>query len=266
MSAVVVGAGIAGSSVAAALRDRDVEATVVSDPMVPPDSLAGAVVLRRAWHKGDERALFDRTMALYRARGVEVARGGLVTSYQRPGAPGRPDKDWALLHPAAPLVRPNLERRVSRLSADALALARGAGRVFWCPGIYTAEVSGITWGVTWTHPDRCVLAQSDALTVHHLAPYKTIVAGFVGGEVRLGSSSAASLPKAAQQAESILSAMYSAGLITSLAGWTPLVGRRCTGARADIGGLHRTGYALAPALAERLVSASLPTGEVISRA
>lgn len=266
MSAVVVGAGIAGSSLAVALRETGTAVTVISDPMVPPDSLAGAVVLRRAWHKGDERALFDRSMQLYARRGIEVVRGAEVTSYQRPGQSGRPDKDWGLVHPRDPLVPADLERRVSRSAAESLASTLGADRVFWCPGVYVSGVSGVTWGVTWVHRDPAVLAQTRALTVHHLAPYKTIVAGVVGGQVRLGSSSAASVPKAAQQGEAILNAMREAGLINTLLGWSPILGRRCTFNGSDLGGLHRTGYALAPAMAERLAVSSHPTSAVESRA
>ncbi|AGT12740.1 oxidoreductase [Mycobacterium phage Phelemich] len=260
MTTVVVGAGIAGSSFATALREAGRQTVVVSDPDHPPDSLAGAVVLRRAWHHGDERNLFDRSMQLYEQRGVEVARGGLVTSYRRPFEPGRPDKDWALIDPAEPLVRADLDQRVSRhVGADF-----GAERVIWCPGVYTARVSGITWGVTWVHDDPAVLAQTEALTVHVVAPYKTIVAGVVGGHVRLGSSSAKTLDKAAQQAEHLLALFKEVGLIRSIRGWTPRIGRRCTANGGDLGGLHRTGYALAPALAERAVRASIPTGAVKS--
>ena len=255
MSAVVVGAGIAGSSVALAARDAGHVVTVISDPMVPPDSLAGAVVLRRAWHSGTERDLFDRSMQLYARRGVEVARGGLVTSYRRSGEPGRVDKDWALIDPAAPLVTPDLDRRVSRhVGADF-----DAERVFWCPGVYTARVSGITWGVTWVHDDPAVLAQTEALTVHVVAPYKTIVAGVVGGHVRLGSSSAKTLDMAAEQAEHLLTLFKEVGLIKSLRGWQPRIGRRCTANGGDLGGLHRTGYALAPAMAEQAVLRSIPS-------
>lgn len=259
MRAVVVGAGIAGSSLALALREAGHEAIVVSDPASALDSMAAAAVLRRAWHAGTERAMYDRSLGLYSARGVEVIRGGWVTSYLRPGAEPRWDKDWALMDPAAPLVSADVAGhavpdgpgvRVSGIVID-------ADRVFWCPGAHARHCDGESWGVTWVHDDPAVLAQTDGLTVHVVAPYKTIVAGVVGGHVRLGSSSAATPDKAMAQADKLLGLFDHVGLVTSTKGWRAMLGRRVTRTGgATIGGLHRTGYALAPAMAEAIVAAA----------
>lgn len=260
MRAVVVGAGIAGSSLALALRDAGHEAVVVSDPGSATDSLSAAAVLRRAWHAGAERDTYDRTLALYAARGVEVVRGGWATSYQRPGAEPRWDKDWALMDPAAPLISADVAGHAVPHGPAGVRVngtVIDGDRVFWCPGAHARQCAGETWGVTWVHDDPAVLAQIDALTVHMVAPYKTIVAGVVGGHVRLGSSSAATPDKAMAQADKLLALFGHVGLVTSLKGWTARLGRRVqrTGG-ATIGGLHRTGYAVAPALAEAIVRAS----------
>lgn len=256
MRILIIGAGICGSSLARAAQAAGHEVTVVDDHLAC-DSLAAAAVLRRAWHTGGERALFNRTMALYRQWGVPVTSGAVVTSYRREDV--RTDPDWHLVDPSAPLW-------TSVTPGHAVALDHGislgdtridADHVLWATGRHRGEVSGVTFGVTWVHPDPVIgLGTPETLRVHHCAPYKTMIAGVAGATARFGSSSASSIAKAREQANSMLAEANRLGMITDMANWSPREGIRVKSApAATLGGMHRTGYALAPALAERLIGA-----------
>lgn len=261
---VVVGAGIAGSSVARAARRAGIRVTVVAEGR--EHSRAAAALLRAAYHvkRPGEPALYERSVALYGEWGVPLdARGGWVTNYRTPDREPRYDPDWLLLDPAAPLVTPDR-------SGHARPTARGvrvgtldvdADTVVWCTGAATG--SSLTYGVTWVHPDPAALTAPDRLRIHHIAPYKTIAAGTAGGVARLGSSSARDAELADEQGRRMLAAAAQVGIIHSLTGWVPIRGQRCTasvpvaapgGIHQSLNDLHRTGYALAPALGERIAA------------
>lgn len=261
---IVVGNGIAGSCLSRHLHDRGIEHLVVSGGT--PDSVAAAALLRRGYHHGDELALFDRSLELFKTWGVEVHSGGWVTNYRDPGRKPHEEADWHILDPRAPLVKSDVEAHAVRHDKGVLVgdpndaeLIR-ADLVIWATGATGA--TGITYGVTWTNPDPKVLTDPARLRLHHYAPYKTIVAARVGGAARLGSSSAKSPATALTQAERMLSTAVEVGLVRSLRGWTAVQGLRCkgtdeapSGIHRGIVGFHRTGYAIAPAATERLVEA-----------
>jgi len=262
---IIVGAGICGSSLARAAKAAGLGIVVVDDNR-PTDSLAAAAVLRRAWHSADEIALFDRSMALYREWGVPVLSSAVVTSYR--GTEPKVQPDWHMVAPALPLWAASIAGHATAIDGgvaiDARPTARGpesdrtvAGdRVLWATGRYGGNVSGVTHGVTWVHDDPIAgLVNPSIMRVHHLAPYKSVMAGAVGGRARFGSSSASTSEKAWQQAREMLAEAERIGMIKDRANWEPRAGVRVKAAPATtLGGMHRTGYALAPALAERIIA------------
>ncbi|MEW9530677.1 FAD-dependent oxidoreductase [Microbispora sp. NPDC049125] len=265
MNVIVVGAGIAGSSITRLLRERGHTVTMIGQEE-SPHSQAATAVLRSAYHKDPhEQAAFQASMALYERWGIPLRRGALVTSYRNPAAAPRRDPDWALIDPAAPLLTPDFYDTISHVTArtvvgravameaDAVVLAVGADSALSAPGTQT-------WGVTWAHADPSVLTSAD-LRIHHVAPYKSVMVGYIGGQARLGSSSAPSRDTAVKQGEAMLHKCHALGYITTTKGWTPLIGARLKTApqaewRPDgvyvLTGFHRTGYAIAPSLAYNL--------------
>lgn len=272
MNIIVVGAGIAGSWFTRLAREAGHKVTLIS--AATPDSVAATAVLRRAYHakNRDDQAAWDRSMDLYERFGFTFTSGATVTNYRTPGE--RPDKDWRLLDPAAPLLNPDVcasVRDVRRngitlrddlhtLTADLVVKATGASF-----GDYTGNFGRRSYGVTWTNPDPEALGPG--LRIHHFAPYKTIAAGVAGGVARLGSSSASTPQKATDQAVKMLDLAVQLGITPSREGWTPILGSRLklTDSRTprvgkvfpygfwEMRGYHRTGYALAPADAEQLL-------------
>lgn len=254
---IVIGAGICGSSLARAAVAAGYPVMLISDDSRPRESLAAVAVLRRAWHKGEERGYVDRSMALYREWGVPVISGAVVTNYRFPGIV-RLDPDWHMIAPEGPLCTPDVRghAELSDEGVDVGTTRYPASNVLWATGRYGPHTGGISYGVTWVSDDPAdALVSPESLRVHHIAPYKTVVAGVVGGRARYGSSSAATDVKAISAAHGLMEIGIREGIVRPSRSWYPILGRRVRHAPfATLGGMHRTGYALAPALAEIAVS------------
>lgn len=265
MKVVVVGAGIAGCSVVRACRAKHYDVTLISDGAAA-SSLAATAVLRRGYHAKDKRdlQLWDRSIELYKRWNVKMREGALVSSYLKPGM--KFDMDWRMLDPAEPLhsIATSATKGIAvETSANEVVLrdgrSFGADKVVVAIGSATG-VGKITHGVTWVAHKSALSANE--LRVHHIAPYKTLTAGVVGGIARLGSSSATTAEAAREQAHKMLRLAEELGIAVKN-GWTPVYGQRIqTEPRAFqhrdgyyvLTGYHRTGYALAPAEAEEMVN------------
>ena len=266
MRAAVVGAGIAGSCVTRVLRERGHQVTLISAGK--PHSLAATAVLRRAWHHQALRDVFDTSMECYARWGIRVDWGGLVTSWRRPGELAVPERDWASIDPAAPLLAPDVTGAVEAITGRRVMVAGGpvvdADAVVCCAGASTLSQPGrISWGVTWEHHDPLAVAPPP-LRVHHVAPYKTIFAGVfhapAASRARIGSSTAPDLDRARRHGEDLLAAAIALGWTASASGWRPVAGARHhadvnairSGGVWYLAGLARTGYAMAPGWAAGL--------------
>lgn len=271
---IVVGAGIAGSCVTRMARERGWGATVVAGE-ARPDSLAATAVLRRGYHSGraGELEAWDYAVGVYAEWGVRMKRGGLVSSYRRPLGGEVEDRDWLLLDPAEALVKADVKREV--LSAhggrvwfgrgDGLAAGAGGGRgaVVVAAGARgaLAPSGSVTFGVTWLHAPDALRAPGD-VKVYQYAPYRTIVGGVAGGRARVGSSSSVTEDGAVTQARKMLGVAWDLGWLATREGWEMRVGtriktddhwRRAEDGHWEIGGFHRTGYALAPMAAKEVL-------------
>jgi glycine/D-amino acid oxidase-like deaminating enzyme len=264
MKVIVVGAGIAGCSVVRACWAKGYAVTHITDGQAA-GSLAATAILRRGYHVKDRRdvQLWDRSIELYRQWKVQMREGALVTSYRNPNL--KLDKDWRMLDPAEPLIEvAALAIKGIAVSADGRKVTLRNGKEFTGDKVVMAIGSStgkgkITHGVTWVAHKSAL--NEYTLRVHHMAPYKTLTAGVVGGSARLGSSSATTAEAAREQAHKMLRLAEELGIAVKN-GWTPVYGQRIqTEPRAFqhpdghyvLTGYHRTGYALAPAEAEEMV-------------
>lgn len=250
---IIVGAGVCGSMLARAATAAGHEFVLVNDDK-PIDSLSAAAVLRRAWHKDHERTAFDRSMALYAEWGIPLLHGAVVTSYRRSSP--KQDSDWRMIAPSLPLLEPNVRGHATAIPGGVKVGSRTLlGKVLWATGRYGDGATGLTHGFTWIHDDpRAGLVDPGIMRVHHVAPYKSVMAGAVGGKGRFGSSSASSKEKAWEQALYFRKLGVTEGIIRNADDWYPVYGMRVkTTPSATLGGMHRTGYALAPALAESVI-------------
>lgn len=260
MKIIVVGAGIAGSSLTRLARAKGHEVTLFS--AVPPNSLAGVCILRRAYHSVPaERVWFDRSVELYQNWAIPVKKGGYVTSYSRPGEPQRYDGDWRMVNPAHPLLPEDVQGTAIPIGGNAVVTAGEqryeADAVVLATAGFGSDAAR-TFGGTWVNTDPNALR--DVIHVHHWAPYKTITAGVVGGQARLGSSSAKTAEQARLRGHDMMFKAVELGW-TTWDGWRLMLGTRWKSDRLfgregklwRLGGFHRTGYALAPAVAEELL-------------
>jgi hypothetical protein len=234
-----------------------------------PDSLAATAVLRRGYHSGGSLESWDYAIQCYERWGVRMARGGAVSSYRRLLAEPRADADWTLIDPAAPLVQADVKREVVSAhggrvwfgpgageAGDAVVVACGArGGLLRPAGAVGGAI--VTYGVTWVHAPEA-LKEPEVMRVYQYAPYRTLLAGVAGGKARVGSSSAAGEEKAVEQGRKMLQTAWDLGWLTTLDEWEMRVGARLKSQEVwwregdghwEIGGFHRTGYALAPGAA-----------------
>jgi hypothetical protein len=265
---IVVGAGIAGSCVTRMARERGWDVTMIAGEG-KPDSLAATAVLRRGYHAGraDEIEAWDYAVRMYAEWGVQMHRGAGVSSYRRPLGGEMADSDWLLLDPAAPLVKRDVMREVLSVHGARVWFGRGDGvagdAVVAAAGARgaLAPSGALTWGVTWLHAPEALRAP-EAVKVYQYAPYRTIVGGVAGGRARVGSSSSVSEEGAVRQAEKMLGVAWDLGWLTTRDGWEMRTGmrvktdghwRRNENGVWEIGGFHRTGYALAPMAAREVL-------------
>lgn len=268
MKLIVVGAGIAGSCVTRMARERGFDVTVVAGE-ARPDSLAATAVLRRGYHSGraGELEAWDYALSVYAEWDVRMHRGGVVSSYRRPLGGEVADSDWLLLDPAEALVKKDMEREVLSAHGKRIWFGRGDGLagdavVAACGARGVLAPSGsVTWGVTWLHAPDALRAPED-VKVYQYAPYRTIVGGVAGGRARVGSSSSVTEEGAVAQARKMLGVAWDLGWLTTTDGWEMRTGtrvktdggwRRAEDGHWEIGGFHRTGYALAPMAAKEVL-------------
>lgn len=270
MKLIVVGAGIAGSALCQLAEERGHDVTLVSDGV--PDSLAATAVLRRGYHAGkpDQLAALDYALDCYQRWGVPVRRGGLGQSYRRLGDEPVADEDWLLLDPAAPLAEPDVRAEILTVKNGTAWL--GAGRSLEGDAVVVATgaregnlqaTGSVTWGVTLVHSHPEAL-RDEQIRIYQWAPYRTIVAGVVNGEARVGSSSARSPDAARNQMTKMLEKAWGLGWLTTRKSWGEVLGARLKTEQLSwrdpedgawrLAGFHRTGYALAPAAARDLLS------------
>lgn len=237
MELTILGAGIAGSCAARACRELGVPYRLI-DHSIEPNASAVALATLRA-PKGSDLA--PRAISHYHRHGIRTVHGGWVSGYRRRNPTPTLDADWHAVDPASAAESPTHEEPGNGPTLDCTASGDGT----------------VTFGCTWFHYDPDALTDR-RLRIHHTRPYTHITAVSWPGGARLGSSTGNTLEAARTRARDMLHQAVEMGW-TTREGWVLAAGKRlratgdgyltATPQGARLGGFHRDGYLLAPALA-----------------
>lgn len=255
---IIVGAGLAGSWLVRAARDRGIDATLIGDASGEPSTAAAVGLLRLTHLPEADRPLLPQSLRAWANHGAAVHTGAQVSRWDRDGVTYQPD--WHVVDPDRACIEPHLYGRAIPVAPGRVRVGDDelAGTVVWCDG---AGDGRRTYGVTWVHEDPRALKHP--LAVHHVAPYKVLAAASFPTGCRLGSSSTRDPGSAAEAAIKLLSLAVQRGLTDSADGWVAVSGTRLhrhetLTADGPFGayrwsGFHRTGFGIVPAMAGQVL-------------
>jgi len=267
MKLIVIGAGIAGSSATRIARDKGWDVTLIDHAPEQSASRSALATIRPTWFDKAERADLEKSWDWYSKWGAAGTREAHVSNWKNREV--KAQKDWWLVDPILPLVKPDLTERVVGIYKTFVTTPTkeiAADAILNCTGAYGADLArdvSLFAGVTWISHD----AQLDysPYRVHHLRPYKSLSAAQINGVTRVGSSISASADKAIQEAEELLEQAHLLGIVQAGATWEMSLGWRAKGKggipiypelgqrNAYFSGLARSGYGLSPAIAEKWI-------------
>jgi NADPH-dependent 2,4-dienoyl-CoA reductase/sulfur reductase-like enzyme len=257
MRLIVVGAGIAGSSLTYAARELGHTVTLVDAAPEAAASRLAHAVLRLGWHRGDDRVRARLARERYASLGALRTETALCTHWRTDRTVRT--EDYALIDPLAPLIAPDRRATARRIADGCVELAD-----YTLVGDVAVDATGtggadrLSYGAVATRE----LELDEPLTVHHYAPRRSIVLSAIDGRARLGGSTGATARSAALSLQRMLAIAERVGMIESADGWDVSVGVR--GHRSNpierldartyrLAGFGRVGYALAPAVALELL-------------
>jgi glycine/D-amino acid oxidase-like deaminating enzyme len=268
MKLVVIGAGIAGSSATRIARAKGWEVSLIDHAPEQAASRSALATIRPTWFAKSERTDLERSWEWYSAWGAAGSRKAYVSNWRNEEI--KSQKDWWLVDPLVPLIKPDITERVIGIDCTSVELSSGsqieADAILNCSGGYGEDLARevtLFAGVTWISFD----AELDysPYRVHHLRPYKSLSAAQINGVTRVGSSIATTAEKAIQDGKEMLEQAHALGIITNTANWEMSLGWRAKGAggkpiypklgerNAYFSGLARSGYGLSPAIAEKWI-------------
>jgi len=266
MKLIVIGAGIAGSSATRIARSKGWDVILIDHAPDQSASRSALATIRPTWFDKSERTDLERSWEWYSAWGAAGSREAYVSNWRNKEV--NKQKDWWLVDPIVPLLKPDTIERVVRISDKNVELSSGlsinADAILNCTGAYGADLARdvtLFAGVTWISHD----AELDysPYRVHHIRPYKSLSAAQINGVTRVGSSINANADKAIQEAEELLEQAHLLGIVKAGATWEMSLGWRAKGKgglpiypelgqrNAYFSGLARSGYGLSPAIAEK---------------
>lgn len=265
MKLVIIGSGIAGQWLALHASRAGHEVHLVCGEREPAH-FAGLAMIRPSYYDKELRPLVPQSVRMWEDENVNVFHGAEVTRWDSSSV--KFQKDWFAFDPRRSKILSSAEN-IHRYFAEASPLVGGevllqsgnsapytlAGdAVVWCTG--EAPGGSFTYGETWVNQDPEALGDVPEFRVHHMAPYKTLVAVRYEGSCRIGSSSSSTPEKARAQSEKFFDKAIDLGWVESRDGWEPVAGRRfkrdefLTGGGKEWtwAGFHRSGYGVVPAL------------------
>ena len=267
---IVVGAGVAGSSVARHALAAGLNPIVVGSAYDRASDNA-LCVMRAGWFDKDGLRTEARyAAAYYRDCGAMVAETGLVS---RAGKEPKLQADYFGIDPWKPLVTPDVEARVVEVGDGSVTLDTGeklaGAAVALCAGVGNVELAGyapkeLLWGSTGVFVNAFL---PHPVRVHHFGPYSNIMAAQVGITVRIGSSKAPNPEQARERLVAMVNKAREAGMLDGMPddysittgrrvmpSGEPATVRRVSDRVWTLAGLGRVGYALSPARGQQLVA------------
>jgi glycine/D-amino acid oxidase-like deaminating enzyme len=266
MKLIVIGAGIAGSSATRIARDKGWDVTLIDNNPQQAASRSALATIRPTWFDKAERDDLERSWDWYTKWGAAGSREAHVSNWRNREV--KKQKDWWLVDPITPLVEPDLTERVVGIYKSFVTTPTkeiAADAILNCTGAYGADLSrDVTFfaGVTWI--SRTAELDYEPYRVHHLRPYKSLSAARINGVTRVGSSIATTADKAVDDAKEMLMTAIALGIVKQ-GDWEMSLGWRAKGKggipiypelgqrNAYFSGLARSGYGLAPAIAEKWI-------------
>lgn len=261
---IIVGAGLAGSSLARAAEAAGHTATVVCEQ--EPSTKAALALLRPSHLPPGDREHLGEALAAWASLGVETVSGGTVTHWRRDDE--RFQRDWFAIDPTYAMRAPDIVAHAEPHAHPGTVAIGEKGTVtgdavVWC----TADGEGRrTYGHTWVHDSPDALAHP-GLRLHHLGPYKVLAGVAYATGARIGSSSASTPEASMLQARGFLETAIRLGWVRDLDGWRLIGGTRLSRTSRlahrpdgswDWSGFHRTGFGTAPVEAAAVVRKVLP--------
>ena len=269
MKIIVIGSGIAGSSAARVGRSMGHEVTVIDKSPESSASRVALATIRPSWFGDEDQSLIEKSWEYYQSWGAAITQEALVSDWKNAETP-KTQGGWWLADPLIPLVKPDLIDEVASIENTSVKLISGSSvdgdAIYIATGVHDKSFySDFKPYAGATLISKTAKVKNCLLRVHKLRPYYDLTVGMTSDGCRLGSSISVDPQKAVSDVWGMLETAYNLEIVTKSDDWQlvlhfrakptsknvlrPENGQKIT----KINGLHRSGYGLCPALAEKWI-------------
>lgn len=269
MKIIVIGSGIAGSSAARVAREMGHNVCVVDKAPALAASRVSLATIRPSWYGQDDQKLISQSWEYYKSWGAAITQEALVSDWKSKQEPKIQD-GWWLADPLIPLVTPDIIGEVASIKNKNVTLSNGetltSDAVYIATGVHDSSFyADFKPYAGATLISKTANVVGSLLRVHKLRPYYDLTAGMTSDGCRLGSSISVDPDKAVSDVWEMLDIANNLKIVTKANDWKlvlhfrakpksknvlrPENGQKIT----KINGLHRSGYGLCPALAEKWI-------------
>ena len=252
MNIAIIGNGISGSSAKRIALEFGHEPTIISTNTQIASKSALATI-RPTWFTKAQKVNIDRSWAWYKHWGATITKIGTVSNW-KDHTKTKEQEDWWLVNPLSVLEEPDIIGIVPYIDM----LKQNYDAVLDASGISLSADLEYFYGATLV--SKTAKADFMPLRIHHIRPYHSVHIVESDNMIRLGSSISKNKHKCVSEIYKMLELCEDLKLINKVDDWELLMGVRTQGKNKQIvepelgnpytkiGGLHRTGYALAPDL------------------
>ncbi|QDP46725.1 MAG: hypothetical protein Tp156SUR915002_15 [Prokaryotic dsDNA virus sp.] len=252
MKIAILGNGICGSSAKKIALEYGHEPTIISSNSNSASKSALASI-RPSWFNKAERVSIDRSWAWYKQWNATITKIATVSNWKDP-TKTKEQEDWWLVKPISVLEDPDIVGIVPYLDM----LKNDYDAILNATGVSLRKDLKHFYGATLV--SKKAKANFMPFRIHHIRPYHSVHIVESDGLIRIGSSISKNKEKCVEEIYKMKELCEDLKLVSKVYDWelnmgirtqtedkkpiTPQLGNPYT----SIGGLHRTGYALAPDL------------------